>query len=108
MTDFEDFEVASSKVPFTLASANTIRPKTRFTRITGLVEIQTIIPPVDFYHELIFLMVTASITNFFIPGGNIQFPPGVVGVGGSDFAIISMFYDPRFKNYYVTGPIGFN
>jgi len=102
MTDFEDFEVASSKVPFTLASALTIKPKTRFTRITGTISIQTIVPPVDFYHELVFLMVSASIGGFLISGGNIQFPSSSIGLGGDEFAIIILFYDPRFKKYYTT------
>jgi hypothetical protein len=105
MIDFEDLNPVNSKAPVTIASANTIAPKTRFTRITGIVPIQYIIPPIEEYHELV-LLIEADYGGFptFIIGGNIQFsiaPPAAQAVLVGDFGIVRLFYDPRFRKYYI-------
>jgi len=105
MIDFEDLNPVSSKLPATIASANTIAPKTRFTRLTGTAQIQNIIPPIEEYHELAFMPEeNYAGVSIFIIGGNIEFstdPPPQIGATINDHCVLRMFYDPRFRKYYI-------
>jgi len=90
----------------TLASAATIVPKTKFTRITGTVAIQNITPPTDGYHELIFMIVDDHLgAPVFSTGGNLDMP----GVMSTSFGVVVIFYfDPRNKKYYTVGQTTFS
>lgn len=57
--------------PATIASAATIVPLTRYSIITGAVQIATITPPVTGYHELV-LCFTNAAPGAFATSGNIK------------------------------------
>jgi hypothetical protein len=85
--------------PQTLASAATIAPVTKFTRLTGTTPVTKITPPVTGYHELTFVWTTGT-ANGFNTGG--------VGAGAIHAAYttitdrpITLCYDPRTTLYYV-------
>lgn len=84
--------------PNTVASAATIAPKHKFTRVTGTTPITTITPPVLGYHELtlVFSSAYANALN-----------TGVATRGGIAVAYTSVVnrpidvcYDPRTQLYY--------
>jgi len=99
MIDFEDLNPINSKSPATIASATVIEPKNRFTIITGHVPIQIIVPPVEFYHELVFYCEdSATFPCVFGILGNILTPLGI------DYQIegllgCSLYYHPSKRKY---------
>lgn len=83
--------------PNTLASAASIAPTTKFTRITGTVPITNITPPVSGYCELTFVWTTGT-ANGFTSGG------GTNGIGVTYTTItnrpIDLCFDPRDALWY--------
>lgn len=83
----------------TLASAATITPLTRFTRLTGTTEVTTIVPPnPGGYCELVFIWTTGTANGF---------NTGVATRGGIAIAYttvtnrpVTMYYDPRTGLWY--------
>lgn len=96
--DFNLFTVchsASMPKPVTLASAATIAPTCRFTRLTGTTPVTTITPPFpNAYHELVFVWTTGT-ANGFNTGGNIAVAYTTI----ADRPIV-LYYDPRTALYY--------
>jgi len=80
--------------PSTIASAATITPVNKFTRLTGTTSVTTINPPVTGYHELVFVWTTGT-ANGFNTGGNIAVAYTTV----TDRPVM-LFYDPRTGLYY--------
>jgi len=78
----------------TIASAATIAPSTRLTRITGTTEVTTITPPVSGYHELVFIWTTGT-ANGFNTGGNI----GIAYTTVTNRPV-TLYYDNVAKVYY--------
>lgn len=80
--------------PVTMASAATIAPTTKLTRLTGTTPVTTITPPVAGYHELTFVWTTGT-ANGFNTGGNIA-----VAYTTITDRPITLYYDPRTALYY--------
>ena len=96
-----DFYTAQSEqqpAPTTIASAATITPTQKFTRITGTTPVTKINPPVDAYHELTFVWTTGT-ANGFNTGGS---GSGAIAVAYTTIADrpIDLCYDPRTGLYY--------
>lgn len=85
--------------PVTLASAATIAPTTKLTRITGTVSITKITPPVTGYHELTFIFTSAYATAFNTGGSG----AGAIHAAYTSVADrpVTLYYDPRTALYYV-------
>ncbi len=85
--------------PVTMASAATIAPTTKFTRITGNTSITKITPPVNGYHELVFVFDDAH-ANAFNTGGA---APGDIATAYTSIVDrpVTLYYDPRTQKYYV-------
>jgi len=81
----------------TIASANTISPKTPFTIITGNTDIQTIVPPITGLHLLYFSFAGPS-NPAFILGGNIVFPTGNP-LSVQSLFIFALLFNPLTKRY---------
>jgi len=99
-TDFNKFLPAQSRqmnsvstIPATL----TITPSTILTIISTAGDIQNIIPPIEGYHELNFLMGVDLI--FFISGGNISIPVSPVSLGAG--YVTKLFFNPINSKYYI-------
>lgn len=78
-SDFQNFSTVQSKAqlpPVTIPSAAIVRPVTFLTFITGTVAIETIIPPLNGMHMLIFIF-TAALPVAFLTTGNIIDSPVV-------------------------------
>lgn len=90
---------ASQPKPNTIASAATIAPTTKFTRITGNTSITKVTPPVEGYHELVFVFSDAH-ANAFNTGGS-----GAGAIATAYTSIVdrpvTLYYDPRTQLYYV-------
>ncbi len=99
--DHQQFSTVQSGVqpaPTTLASAATIAPTTKFTRITGTTSITTITPPVMGYCELTLVFTSAYATAL---------NTGVATRGGIAVAYtsvadrpIDVCFDPRTGLWY--------
>jgi hypothetical protein len=85
--------------PVTIASAATVAPTTKLTRITGDTSITKITPPVEGYHELVFVFDDAH-ANAFNTGGAV---PGAIATAYTSIVDrpVMLFYDPRTQLYYV-------
>lgn len=99
--NFEKLSTVQSKQqvkPVTLASAATIAPTTKFTRITGTVQITKITPPAQGYHEL--TLVFTSAYAALATGGS---GDGAIASAYTSVADrpITLYYDPRTQLYYV-------
>jgi hypothetical protein len=81
--------------PATLASAATIAPSHKLTRITGAVIITTITPPQDGFHILWLVFTTGATANALNTGGNIA--AAWTSVADRPIALL---YDPRTALYY--------
>lgn len=83
--------------PNTLASAATIAPTTKLTRLTGTTPVTNITPPVSGYCELTFVWTTGT-ANGFTSGG------GVNGIAVTYTTItdrpIDLCFDPRTALWY--------
>lgn len=102
MTAFQDFSTIQSEqqpAPVTIASAATITPTGKFTRITGTTQITKITPPVNAYHELTFIFTSAYASAFNTGGSG----PGAIHAAYTSVADrpITLYYDPRTELYYV-------
>lgn len=84
-----------SPAPRTMAAAATVAPTTRFTRFTGATPISTITPPINAYHELVFIFTTAT-AGHLAAGGNIH----AAYTSIADRPVL-LCYDPRTALYYV-------
>lgn len=84
--------------PNTIASAATITPTHKFTRLTGTTPVTRIVPPVDAYHVLTFVWTTGT-ANAFTSGGA---TPGAIHTTFTTITDrpVSLHYDPRTKLYY--------
>lgn len=85
--------------PTTVASAATITPTQKFTRITGTTSITKIVPPMEAYHELTFIFSSAY-ANAFNTGGS---GAGAIHAAYTSIADrpVTLYYDPRTQLYYV-------
>lgn len=85
--------------PATLASDATITPTTKLTRLTGTTSITKITPPVEGYHELVFVFDSAYATAFNTGGS------GAGAIASAYTSVVdrpvTLFYDPRTQLYYV-------
>lgn len=85
--------------PNTMASAATITPVHKFTRLTGTTPVTKINPPVEAYHELTFVWTTGTVNGFNTGGsGN-----GAIHAAYTTIADrpVTLYYDPRTRLYYV-------
>lgn len=85
--------------PNTIASAATITPERKFTRITGTVSITKITPPTTGYCELTFIFTSAYATAFNTGGSG----AGAIHAAYTSVADrpITLYYDPRTTLWYV-------
>ena len=100
--NFQQFSTVQSDkqpLPTTIASAATITPTQKFTRITGTVSITKITPPVTGYHELTFIFSSAYATAFNTGGSG----AGAIHAAYTSVADrpVTLYYDPRTALYYV-------
>jgi hypothetical protein len=82
-------------LPFTIASAATIAPTTKFTFVTGTVQVATVTPPVTGYHELT-LCFTNGAPGLFLTTGNLQ-----IAYQPVTNRPIDLCYDPSTAKYWV-------
>lgn len=85
--------------PNTIASAATITPVHKFTRITGTTSITKIVPPnADGYCELTFVWTTGTVNGFNTGGSGV----GAIAVAYTTIADrpITLHYDPRTTLWY--------
>ena len=92
--NFDEPQSALNRAPNTIASAATITPVHKLTFITGTVQIATITPPVDGYHELVFVFTNAT-PGAFLTSGNVQ-----RAVAPAQNVVLSLHYDPNTKKYW--------
>ena len=96
--NFATVQSDKQPVPATLASAATITPTTRMTKVTGTTPITKITPPVTGYHELVFKFASAF-ANAFNTGGS---GDGAIAVAYTSVVDrpITLYYDPTTRLYY--------
>ncbi len=96
--DFYTAQSPQQLQPTTMASAATITPVGKFTRLTGTTEVTKINPPVAAYHELTFIWTT-GIANGFNTGGS---GAGAIAVAATTTTNrpMTLYYDPRTQLYY--------
>lgn len=99
---FQNYSTVQSdknEQPSTIASAATITPKHKFTRITGTTPITKIIPPVSGYCELTIVFTTGGTANALNTGGS---GAGAIAVAYTSVADrpIDICYDPRTQLWY--------
>jgi hypothetical protein len=99
--NFQDFSTVQSDqnaLPNTIASAATIAPVHKFTRVTGTTEITKITPPVSGYCEIT-LVFTSAYANALQTGGS---GVGAIAVAYTSVANrpIDLCYDPRTTLWY--------
>lgn len=97
--DFYTAQSVQQVQPTTIASAATITPTQKFTRITGTTSITKINPPVLAYHELTFVFSSAYATAFNTGGSG----AGAIHAAYTSVADrpVTLYYDPRTALYYV-------
>lgn len=83
-------------------TSNTIEPLSVLSIISGAGDIDTIVPPIDGYHELS-LMFTEDFI-FLVVGGNIILTDDVT-VTAPINKIVKVVYNPVTKKYYVLGSL---
>lgn len=85
-------------LPRTIASAATISPDTKLTRITGTTPVTVINPPVTGYHELTFVWSTGT-SGAFATGGS---GAGAIAVAKTTVTNVpvTLVYDPNTQLYY--------
>lgn len=83
--------------PNTIASAATIAPTTKFTRITGTVSITNITPPVSGYCELTLVFTSAYATALNTGGGANGIAVAYTSVADRP---IDVCFDPRTALWY--------
>lgn len=81
--------------PVTMASAATVAPSTKLTFLTGTVQLETITPPEDGYHELV-LCFTNAAPGAFLTTGNIK-----TAYQPIQNRPVMLFYDPVTALYWV-------
>lgn len=89
----------ASPLPNTIASAATIAPRHKMTFVTGTVQLSTITPPQDGYHELV-LVFTNGAPGAFLTTGNIQ-----IAYTPITNRPIMLFYDPSTAKYWVNAVV---
>lgn len=97
-----DFYTAQSEqqpAPTTVASAATLTPTQKFTRVTGTTEITRIIPPNEGGYCEITLVFTSAYANALNTGGS---GVGAIAVAYTSVADrpIDLCYDPRTTLWY--------
>lgn len=97
--DFYTAQSPQQLQPATIASAATITPTGKFTRITGTTSITKINPPVEAYHELTFIFSSAYASAFGTGGSG----SGAIHAAYTSVADrpVTLYYDPRTRLYYV-------
>ena len=97
--DFYTAQSPQQLQPNTIASAATITPVHKFTRVTGTTSITKINPPVEAYHELTFIFTSAYATAFNTGGSG----SGAIHAAYTSVADrpVTLYYDPRTRLYYV-------
>ena len=104
MTDLAHQDLATvqsdkNALPVTIASAATIAPTTKLTRITGTTSITKITPPTTGYCELTFIFSSAYATAFNTGGSG----AGAIHAAYTSVADrpVTLYYDPRTTLWYV-------
>jgi hypothetical protein len=84
--------------PATIASAATISPQTKLTRITGTTPVTVIVPPVSGYCELTFVWSTGT-SGAFATGGS---GAGAIAVAKTTVTNVpvTLVYDPATTLWY--------
>ncbi len=97
--DFYTAQSPQQLQPNTIASAATITPVHKFTRVTGTTQITKVNPPVEAYHELTFIFSSAY-AGAFTSGGS---GSGAIHASYTSVADrpVTLYYDPRTRLYYV-------
>ena len=97
--DFYTAQSPQQLQPTTVASAATITPTGKFTRVTGTTQITKVVPPVEAYHELTFIF-TSAYAGAFSTGGS---GSGAIHAAYTSVADrpVTLYYDPRTRLYYV-------
>jgi hypothetical protein len=98
--DFSTPQSNQQPKPTTIASAATITPTQKFTRITGTVSITKIVPPdAGGYCELTFVFSSAYATAFNTGGSGV----GAIHAAYTSVADrpVTLCYDPRTTLWYV-------
>lgn len=83
-----------NRYPNTIASAATITPIHAMTFVTGTVQVATITPPVDGYHQLVFVFTNAA-PGAMLTTGNIK-----RAVAPAQNVPVILHYDPNTKLYW--------
>ena len=92
--NFQPTQTNEQPSPPTMASAATIAVTTRFTFLTGQVQLATVTPPVSGYHELV-LCFTHAAPGALLTTGNI-----VTAYQPIQNRPFVMYYDPVSAKYY--------
>jgi hypothetical protein len=95
--NFQDFSSPQSRLqpkPKTIASAATIAPTTKLTFVTGTVQVATVTPPQEGYHELVFIFTNAS-PGALLTTGNIH--AAYTPIQNQAFVL---YYDPSTAKYW--------
>lgn len=84
--------------PPTMASAATITPTNKYTRLTGTTPVTKINPPVTGYHELVFVWTTGT-SGAFATGGS---GAGAIAIAYTTITDrpVMLYYDPTTALYY--------
>jgi len=103
MTDFRDLSTNrefGGIVVTTLTVAATIKPASVFIKLVGTAaSIINIIPPIDGFHELNFLMGNDLI--LFDSGGNIVLPVAGTMTAGMN-TVVKLTFNPLNRRYYAS------
>lgn len=96
--DLSTVQDNQNALPNTIASAATITPVHKFTRITGTIPVSKITPPTTGYCELTFVWTTGTVGGFATGGSG----AGAIAVAYSTVTDrpIDLCYDPRTTLWY--------
>lgn len=99
--EFQQLSTVQSNLqpyPKTIASAATISPVTKLTRITGTTPVTKINPPVSGYHELTFVWSTGTVGAFATGGSGV----GAISVAKTTVTNVpvTLVFDPNTNLYY--------
>lgn len=97
--DFATAQDGQQPSPNTIASAATITPVHKFTRLTGVVPVTKIVPPDPAgYCELTFVATTGTVGHFATGGSGV----GAIAVAYTTITDrpIDLCYDPRTTLWY--------
>lgn len=97
--DFSSPQFSGQPKPPTIASAATIAPVTKMTFVTGTVQVATVTPPQDGYHEIV-LVFTNAAPGLFLTSGNL-----ITAYQPIQNRPIMLFFDPTTAKYWVNAVV---